>query len=210
MNNTELLRHFANNLKNEIRTCIPAEVESFDPVKGTVNVKPLIQGIKIGSTRQVKLETGEVVVVDDYSIPSILNVPVQMIFFGNGKITFPIKQGLQGILSICDRDIRLFKESQIESVQGSLRRFNMNDAVFLPYLPKRAELTGYNNDAIEIKYDENLIQVNSEGINLIGNVNITGNLIVSGEATISEIPFTTHTHQYVPGTGTPTPTDPPL
>lgn len=210
MNNSELLRHFANNLKNEIRTCMPAEVESFDPVKLTVNVKPLIQGIKVGNTRQVKLETGEMVVVDDYSIPSILNVPVQIISFGNGRITFPIKKGLQGILSICDRDIRLFKESQAESAQGSLRRFNMNDAVFLPYLPKRAELTDYNNEAIEIKYGAKLIQVNSEGINMTGNVNITGNLIVSGEATISEIPFTAHTHQYSPGPGTPIPTDPPL
>jgi hypothetical protein len=113
-------------------------------------------------------------------------------------------------LQVCDRDIRAFKEDQAESAQGSLRTFNINDAVFLPFLPKRAELTNYNNEAIELKYDANLIQVNSTGINITGNVNITGNLTVSGEATISDIPFTTHTHQYIPGAGTPIPTDPPL
>lgn len=227
MNITQLLKHFSNDMLSKIRTCIPAEVESFDPENGTVNVKPLIQGIRIGSSRKVKLNTGEVVVVDDHSMPSILNVPVQMIVFDNGRITFPIKKGLQGTLSICDRDIRNFKESQTESVQGSLRKFNMNDAIFEPFLPKKAQLAGYNNDAIELKFNSTLMKIDDSGVevtgavkvtggvdiagevDITGNVNITGHLITTGEATINAIPFTAHTHQYAPGAGTPIPTDPP-
>ena len=206
---TGLLRQFANTFKNEIRTCIPAEVESFNPEKLTVNVKPLIQGIKIGTGRELQLDTGEEVVVEDYTLPSIVSVPVSMLWFGNGGITMPINPGAQGLLMVCDRDIRLFKESRVESPQASLRRFNMNDSSFLPFLPKPMELTNYNNEAVEVRYDETLLQVDSNGVNITGNVNITGTLTTTEEATIKGIDFTTHTHQYVPGTGTPTDTNPP-
>lgn len=221
MNETALFQHIISTVKSEIRTHIPAEVESFDPNKLTVNVKILIKGIKIGSSRKVKLETGEVVLVDDYTMPSVVNVPVSILSFSNGRITFPIKKGLQGTLAVCDRDIRFFKKDQKESVQGSLRKFNLSDAIFYPGLAKRAELTDYNNEAIELRYDEKLIQINGVGINIVGDVNITGNLIVSEQATVNNlvatteaniggIDFTTHTHLYTPGTGTPTQTNPPV
>lgn len=225
MNMTQLLKHFGNDLKSQIRTSIPAQVESFDSNKGTVNVKPLIQGIRIGDSRKVKLDTGEVVVVDDYSMPSILNVPVEMIMFGNGKITFPIKQGLQGMLCVCDRDIRLFKENEAESVQASLRKFNLNDATFRPFLPKKGEFANYNNDAIEIAYanslikldnssidlshNDTLIKVADGGVDIMGDVKITGNLIITEEATIGGKPYTVHTHSYSPGPLPPTNTAPP-
>lgn len=210
MNDTQLLKKLAERIKSEIRTCIPAVVENFDSTKLTVDVKPLIRGIRIGTSRKLKLETGEIVLVDDYSMPSVINVPVQILWFGNGGITFPIKKGLIGTLKVCDRDIRLFKENQAESNQASLRKLNINDAVFEPFLPKRAELTNYNNNAIELKFDNKLIQINEAGINMVGDVNITGNLNVTGEATIGDIAFTTHVHEYIPGTGTPTNTNPPV
>lgn len=209
MNITGLFRQFANTFKNEIRTCIPAQVESFDPEKLTVNVKPLIKGIKIGSEREVQIDTGEELIVDDYSLPSIVSVPVSMLWFGNGGITMPINPGAQGLLMVCDRDIRLFKQNRTESAQASLRRFNMNDSSFLPFLPKPVELTNYNNEAVEVRYDETLLQVDGSGVNITGNVNITGTLTTTGDAEIAGVDFITHTHTYSPGPLPPAETAPP-
>ena len=208
MNLTSILKQITGTIKNEIRTCIPAEIESFNPQNLTVDVKLLIKGIKIGSNRKIKLETGELVVVDDYTMPSVVDVPISIAWFGNGGITFPIKKGLQGILLVCDRDIRFFKKDQKESIQGSLRKFNVSDSIFIPFLPKRASLSNYNNDAVEIKFDNNIVQVNSTGINITGNVNITGDVVISGQASIAGKDFITHTHTYNPGPLPPTQTSP--
>lgn len=209
MNITGLLTQFSNSFKNEIRTCIPAQIESFDPESLTVNAKPLIQGIRIGNNREIQLETGEKVVVDDYALPSVIKVPVSMMWFGNGGVTLPINAGSQGLLLICDRDIRLFKQSRTDSAQGSLRRFNMNDSIFLPFLPKPMELTDYNNEAVEVRYDSTKLKVSSSGVDIVGNVNIEGSLTTTEDAQISGIGFLTHTHTYSPGPLPPTETAPP-
>lgn len=210
MNMTGAFRHLANVLKSEIRTCVPAQIESFDSTNLTVNARPLIDGIRtVQNGRNLKLETGEAVKVEDYTLPSLLNVPVSILWFGEGGITVPIVPGAQGLLLVCDRDIRRFKDTQEQSPQASLRRFDMNDSIFLPFLPKRSELTTYNNDAVEVCHGATKLAVAADGISITGNVTIDGTLTTTGEATINNIPFTTHTHMYSPGPGTPTDTGAP-
>ena len=191
----KLLKFFEHNLKKNLRTCLPVEVESFNSSTMTVNVKPLIQGIRTSEGgREIKTETGEIILIEDYQLPSILDLPVRLLWQGNMGITIPITAGMQGMAIVCDRDIRLWKSSRASSRQASLRKFNINDSFFLPGIPQ--EIEDYSNEAIEIRNGETKLSVGSEG------VDITGNLVVNG------IDFLTHTHLYNDN-GTPTQTGEP-
>jgi hypothetical protein len=188
----KIYKVFEEFIKKNIRTCLPVEVESFNSSTMRVNVKPLIRGIRINTSgREIQLDTGEKALIEDYQLPSILDVPVSMMFQGNIGITIPITAGMQGIALVSDRDISLFKQSRQTSNQATLRKFSINDSFFLPCLPQGIE--DYNNEAVEIRNGATKLTVGSEG------VNITGNLIVNG------IDFLTHTHLYNDN-GTPTQT----
>ena len=191
----KLLKFFEHNLKKNLRTCLPVEVQSFDSATMTVNVKPLIQGIRAAEGgREIKTETGEKILVEDYQLPSILDLPICLLWQGSIGITIPIIAGMQGMAIVCDRDIRLWKSSRVLSRQASLRKSNINDSFFLPFLPQAIE--NYSNEAVEIRNGETKLSVGN------GGVNITGNLIVNG------IDFLTHSHLYNDN-GTPTQTGEP-
>lgn len=192
MNITGLLKRFANYTLSSVRTNIPAKVISFDATNLTVNVQVLIQGKRIsdkGSLQQ--METGELVLAEDYTLSPILNVPISMICQQGFGIKIPIRAGAIGTLIVCDRDISQFKKSQNLSPQASLRKFDLNDSIFLPFLLTKGSIADYGNDAVEIFYGSTKLKVKESG------VEITGNLIVSGEVTIGGIPFSTHRHPYI-------------
>jgi hypothetical protein len=197
----KVFKFFEQDLKKNLRTCLPVQVESFDPATMTVNVKPLIQGIRVATGgREIQTETGESALVEDYQLPSILDLPVCLFWQGNIGITIPITAGMQGLAIVADRDIRIWKTSRVSSRQASLRKFNINDSFFLPFLPQAIE--NYNNEAVEVRNGETKLSVGVDGINITGNVNITGNLVVG------EVDFLTHTHLYNDN-GTPTQTGEP-
>lgn len=204
MNDTALLNQVADSIKNEIRVAIPAEIISFDSQNLTVNVKIMIQGMRIAENGQlIQLETGERVTVENYALPPFQNIPIALMWWNNFGITMPILAGMQGTLLVCDRNISLFKKNQNSSAAASLRRFDLNDAIFLPFLPKKSSISDYSADSIDVRYGSTKLKVSATG------VDITGNLIVSGEATIGGIPFSTHIHPYLNGstpsdTGAPT------
>lgn len=222
MNLTALFQQFANTFKNEIRTAVPAQIIAFDSNNLTVDVFPLIKGIRIAAVsqngRKIKLETGEMVVAEDYDLPAIVKVPVAMMWWENYGITMPINPGAQGLLIVCDRDIRKFKDSQVLSAQASLRRFDLNDSNFLPFLPKKASISDYNSSAIELRYADIKLAVSGDGVTVTGDLqvngdiianNITGNTsIVAPQVVVNGLDFAAHKHSYLNGstpseTGTP-------
>ena len=185
MNTNALFSQLSASILKDVRTCLPAQVISFDPNDLTVNVQPLIQGVRVSKDgTATQLGTGETVKIEDYDLPPIVKVPLSMLWNVDKGITLPISAGMQGILLVCDRDIRLFKNSQALSRQASLRMFNMNDSFFLPSLPKKAEISDYSADSVEIRNGATKLSVKSSG------VEITGGLIVDG------IDFGTHVHPY--------------
>ncbi|HOA80292.1 MAG TPA: Gp138 family membrane-puncturing spike protein [Defluviitaleaceae bacterium] len=201
MNDTATFNQFADSLKNEIRVAIPAEIINFDPNNLTVNVKILIQGIRIKKNgKLIQLETGERVTVENYELAPLQKVPIALMWWQNFGITLPILPGMQGTLLVCDRNISLFKQSQTSSPVASLRRFDLNDAVFLPFLPKKASVSDYSSDSIDIRYATTKLKVSASGVDITGNLNVSGDTKIGGEAIVSNIPFTQHIHPYLNGT----------
>lgn len=192
MNLTGLLQRFSNYAFSSIRTSIPAKVITFDPENLTVNVQILIKGKRVSKNGTLQqLETGELVVAEDYELAPILQVPVSMICQANFGVKIPIKPGAIGTLIVCDRDISQFKKSQQISSQASLRKFDLNDSYFLPFLLMKGSISDYGDDSVEVFFGDTKLKVKESG------VEITGNLTVSGEVTVGEIPFNTHIHPYL-------------
>lgn len=213
MNITGLLKRFANYTLSSIRTCVPAKVISFDAENLTVNVQVLIQGKKISAKGNLQqMETGELVLAEDYTLSPILNVPISMICQSNFGIKIPIKAGAIGTLIVCDRDISQFKKSQTISPQASLRKFDLNDSYFLPFLLGSGSIADYGDDSVEIFFGETKLKVKETGVEITGDLLVSGQIkskdLIADTATIGDIPFTTHVHPYLNGstpstTGTP-------
>ncbi len=192
MNMTGLLQRFANYILSSVRTNIPAKIISFDATNLTVSVQVLIQGKRISDKGTLQqMETGELVLAENYTLSPILNVPVSMICQAGFGVKIPIIPGAIGTLIVCDRDISQFKKSQSLSPQASLRKFDLNDSIFLPFLLTKGSIADYGNDAVEIFYGATKLKVKESG------VEITGDLIISGDATIGGVPFSTHKHPYI-------------
>lgn len=195
------LMDFKLQMKTEIHTCMPGVVVAVNGDR--VDVQPLIKSVDIGTTRKIRTETGEYVTIDDNDYPVVMDCPLQMLVTSKARITIPIEVGDQGLLLVSERDIRNWKE-QKGNTQASTRKFNRNDAFFLPFI--NASISNYDATCIDIEYQSTKLKVKSTGVEITGNVKITGTLETTGDATIAGKSFEHHTHLYTPGTLPPTQT----
>jgi len=201
-NINEVLMYFGEKLKRNIHTCIPCEVVAVN--NDRVDVVPIYKNMKIGTTKNIRMETGEYIRVDDYDCPALLNCPVCMLVNSVAKITIPISVGDQGLLVISEKDIRNWKEAK-GKILASARKFDMNDGFFIPFINQ--SITGLSTDSIVIDYKGTKIEVTETKIEVTGDIEITGDLKVTGalqvtgEATIGSIPFSTHKHAYISPSG---------
>jgi len=195
---TELLANFENTFKSNLHTCIPCKIEAVKDDR--VDVRPLYKGVKIGNKKQIQIETGEEVIVEDYQLPLIINCPLVMLVNSNARITIPCEIGDSGLLIISERDINNWRDGKGD-VLDSLRKFNINDGFFLPFINQK--ITDYSNSSIQIQYKNSKIELKDGDIEIDGNLKIDGNLEVSGDATIGGISFLSHTHNVI-AVGSPT------
>ena len=129
----------------DVRCCIPAIVQSYDPIKNTVEAQPAI--------REKMLDENN---VESYlSLPLLINVPV--IFLGSDRysIRFPIRKNDEVLILFSDLSIDNFWEKG--SVQNPIesRRHDLSDGIAIPCnlsLPKNAI-----TPAVSIIMDENEI-----------------------------------------------------
>jgi len=195
---TELLANFENTFKSNFHTCIPCKIEAVKDDR--VDVRPVYQGVKIGNKRQIQIETGEEVIVEDYQLPLIINCPLVMLVSSVARITIPCEIGDSGLLIISERDINNWRDAKGD-VLDSLRKFNINDGFFLPFINQK--ITDYSNSSIQIQYKSSKIELKDGDIEIGGNLKIDGDLEVSGDVTIGGISFLNHTHNVI-AVGSPT------
>jgi len=98
--------------------------------------------------------------------------------------------------------IERYKKDNDKFYRAIERQFDLNDSIFLPFLLTKGSIADYGDDAVEVFCGDTKLKIKESG------VEITGDLTISGEATIGGIPFSTHIHPYlnvaVPSTtGTP-------
>lgn len=202
-----LINNLVSNIKSDIRVALPAKVTSFDPVKQTISCIPTI--------RELVNINGEVSYRD---LPELLDVPISTPRGGDWVITMPIKAG--------DECMVIFQDLCIDGwwfrgdIQNwnDLRRHDLSDAIaiFSPWSQPNT-IPSYNTEAMEIRsIDGSTKMTFTQGkVTLIGSLDVNGDVTSTGTVTgkteviAKNIAMSPHTHQYVPGTGSPTDTGAP-
>lgn len=169
------------NIKLEINTMIIVQVLAFYPSTQTVDVQPVIQGIvrDNNGTKTTTTVIGEEITVSDYTLPPVLGVPICYARAGQAMITIPIQVGDTGMLIISQRDLTNWKQNGGIATQGGNQLFDINDGVFVPFVPNMTnKISDYSASNLEIRFGNDKISMSGNG-----TIDITGNLTVSGTVT---------------------------
>lgn len=183
----------------DLRVSIPAIVTDFDPVKQVV-------GVEIAVREVVRTPSGPV----DTTIAPIYNVPVCFPSAGGFSLTLPIKPGDEGLLVFCDMCIDLWWARGGIQNQLERRRHDLSDCGFYPGGRSQPRaLPSYSANSAQLRSDDGSTYVEiaaGQIVNIVApsGVNITGNLVVSGEVTGNGIPLSTHLHPGVQAGGSDT------
>ena len=193
---------------NNVHTCCPGVIDSFNPTTMTVEVVPAL--------RKLYFADGEAGVWMD--LPMVVDVPVVVLSGGDFAITFPIQQGDECLLLFSERAIDNWHETGNVSELAHARTHSLSDAFALVGVRSKPNVvTNYNTDEIEIrsKDGQTRIRMNAAGwIHLeqgdlhvdIGNeqivmtattVKINGQLQVTGDIISGAISLEHHVHSGV-------------
>lgn len=217
-----LLTRISSDIKSDIRVSLPARVTAFDSTKQTISCIPLIREmVNINGTSRYQ------------ELPELIDVPIQMPRAGGWSITFPIQVGDECMVIFQDLCIDGWWFRGGIQNWNDLRRHDLSDAIaiFSPWSQPNT-IPSYSTSNLEIRSDDGSIKISltpngvnmtfPNGYTITGDGTITGNIQVDGDITASGtikgdteviaagISMSTHTHQYVPGTGSPTNTGTPV
>lgn len=218
---------FDRNVAN-IHTSIPAIIQSVDYANQVVSAIPAIQ---------IKIVDPNTKIVRYLNRPLITNIPMALAWsesLGLGT-TMPYKAGDKCTLIFAERALDNFLITGEISPPAdgptpdtcTIRCFDETDAMCFPGIITKAKIPNYSPDAVEIRNADksslfslsntsltmkqggvSIVLANGK-INMVGDIEHTGNQTTSGDVVAGGISLTGHTHKYNPGSGSPTPTQPP-
>lgn len=211
-----------------IHTSIPAIIQSVDYANQVVSAIPAIQ---------IKIVDPNTKIVRYLNRPLITNIPMALAWsesLGLGT-TMPYKAGDKCTLIFAERALDNFLITGEISPPAdgptpdtcTIRCFDETDAMCFPGIITKAKIPNYSPDAVEIRNADksslfslsntsltmkqggvSIVLANGK-ITMVGDINHTGNQTTSGDVVAGGISLTGHTHKYNPGSGSPTPTQPP-
>lgn len=149
-----------------VNTMMIVKVVAFDSDNQTVDVQPcvMMRSRNDDSTTTFTNRLGEVVPYEDVEMPVILKAPLCYMRSGNYMVTIPVQVGDTGMLIISQRDISIWKQKGDIQPQGEVSVFDINDGVFLPFVPNQVnKISDYNNNALEIRADSDKITLDGSG-----------------------------------------------
>jgi len=166
----EVIRVAVDNALNEMHTCLPAIIESFDATTQTAKVNPSIRRIVYNGDKIV--------------IPPIINVPVVFPSSGGYSITFPVAAGDEVLLVFSERSIDMWLQSG--GVQDPLdrRKHDYSDAVAIIGLHSNPKaISGYSSLNLQIRDNGGDVVLEIDNFGAISNtapaLNFTGNSLFS-------------------------------
>lgn len=162
-------------ITSNLRVAIPGIIKAFDTVTQTVKVQPAIREIiydGVGTPNPVDL-------------PELLDVPIIMPHAGDYAITLPIQAGDECLVIFADMCIDGWWQSGGVQNQVELRRHDLSDgfAILGPWSQTK-RLANYNPTKLHL-YNIKTgtgIEVDSQGVKVTGNVEITGNIMTHGNS----------------------------
>jgi hypothetical protein len=178
-----------------IWTALPAIVESFDATAVTVVAQPTIQA-------QVRDQSGS---WNNVTLPLCGDCPVVFPGGGGYGLTFPLEQGDEGLLVFASRCIDAWWAYGEVQPQQVFRMHDLSDGFFLPGVfsqPRKPVAIPSTGVQLRSNDGEAYFEIAGQIANMVfpGDVNLRGNLVVtgtitsSGDVTAAGISVATHTH----------------
>ena len=98
-------------------------------------------------------------------MPIINNVPVVFLRSQAGHLTLPLAAGDFGLIVFCERSIDLWQNAGRAIDPADARKFDLNDAVFLPGLSPQTLPIDRNapNDSVELSKGKSFFEINNAG-----------------------------------------------
>lgn len=171
------------------------------------NVFKKLNCVKIGKIKIFYPEKQNAdIQIDGY--PLISAVPVSFIFGGDFSIQVPIKEGDDCIVLFCDGDLDNWVEGKGYVPAFSQDKHGLNGAVALVGLTNlNTKINDYVTDGVRIKYKGSIIDLKDSGIEITGNLKVSGTIETQDVKTSTVASLNTHVHGGVTSgsstTGTP-------
>jgi hypothetical protein len=172
----------------DVHTCMPGRVESYDDVKQTASVAPML--------KRVDTDTAGDQAVSEY--PVLANVPIVWPRFGGFYIQGPVLVGDFVTLLFAESAIDAFRARGTLTHPGDLRRHSLTGAIAIPGMyPTARALPATAGDLIIGKEDGTEIRIKANGdIHLGASVSSLVALadLVDDRLSTLQTTFDTHTH----------------
>ena len=166
-----------------IRTAMPGIVNSYDPIHQTVSVQPAIQA-EFDGLGQVNL-------------PLLVDVPVLFLQGGNFVVTFPIAKGDEALIVFSDRGFDRWFEYGGTQPRTEDRTHSLCDGFAIVGLrSKPRKLTDVQTDGVEVRSIDRSValKMQGSGVEIIGNVHLTGTLTADTDVIGGGKSLKNHTH----------------
>lgn len=131
--------------------------------------------------------------IDNY--PQISGVPVKFICGADFSIQVPIKSGDDCIVLFCDTDLDNWVEGKGSSPAFPADKHGLNGAIALVGITNlNTRINDYITDGVRIKYKGSIIELKDSGIEIIGNLKVTGTIETQDVKTNVVTSLNTHIH----------------
>lgn len=180
---TQVLERLTNSIKTSIHCIKIGEIISFDKTEQTASVRVLHT---MDGNYSLYIE-------NEIEYPILQKVPVVVLQGGGASITFPIKAGDQCLLLFCDYMIDSWWITGEAKPSIVPRKHDIADPIAIVGINATPKAIHNYSDYLHLKYNENSdivigeqIDVNNETINLNGNTNVSEDLTVAKNASITQ------------------------
>lgn len=177
-----------------IWTSLPAIVESFNAAEMTATVQPAIQA---------RVQNQDGTFVWD-TLPLLIHCPVQFPSGGGFTLTFPVAKGDECLVVFSSRCIDGWWQASGVAPQAELRMHDLSDGCVLlgirslPRVLTNISATSTQlrsddgNTLIEVRADHSIKLVAPAGVDITGDLRVTGEVVAKSGST--NIHASTHTH----------------
>jgi Phage protein Gp138 N-terminal domain/GpV Apex motif len=187
-------------------TALPGIVQSFNPTQMTVVVRPTVQGLVLLPKATKKTWV---------NLPLLLDCPVVFPCAGGFALTLPIQAGDEVLVIFASRCIDAWWQQGGVQVQAELRMHDLSDGFAIPgprSVPNALANISTNSAQIRNLAGTEYIELAAGGIvnivapggvNINGDVSVTGKVSATKNGTFNGIDMDTHVHTGVQtGSGT--------
>ena len=176
-----LLDLFKGNVMMEMNCHQVGEIVSFDSSTQTAEVQ----------IKMFKMQNG---VIKDF--PILIDCPCVVLGGGEGRVTFPIKQGDSCLVLFNDRDIDNWYAGGQKMLPRTERKHSFSDAIALVGIHnKQNQINDYLNNGTELKYGNSTIKLQDNKVTITngtssielssGTITVTGTSLVVTAPTVA-------------------------